>query len=52
MSSSAASSAESGMSPSTLRETFATITCASGAMPTIWSALAAVIPATWVPWEP
>ena len=52
MSSREASSAESGISPSELRETFATMICASGATPMIWSALPAVMPATCVPWEP
>ena len=51
MSSRAANSAESEIALLPSRETFATIICASGATPTIWSALPAAIPATCVPWD-
>ena len=52
MSSSAASTAESGSEPFPLRATFATMICAPGAVPRILSAFAAAIPATCVPWKP
>ena len=52
MSSREASSAESSSASSSLRVTFATITCAFGAVPTILSALPAAMPATCVPWKP